>query len=166
MRFVHRVLGIGVGALMLAAATAGSAPAADYYLKLAGIEGESTDRLHPRWIELINVTWEIGVARGIAGCTPGRECRGNAASEHVTITKATDRTTLDFATARQAARRFPSAILHLVKNGAVVGTYIFQGLAVSDYREVRQGGRATEQITMTFQKVEWSHATQGEPLWR
>ena len=163
MVFARRVLGIGIAALMLAAVT-GNAQAADYYLKIAGIDGESTDRVHPRWIELINVTWEIGVARGIAGCTPGRECRGNAASEHVTITKAVDRTTPEFSMARQAARRFPSAVLHLVKSGAVVGIYTFQGLAVTEYREIHQGGRPTEQITMTFQKVEWSHATQGGPL--
>jgi type VI secretion system secreted protein Hcp len=161
MVLAHRILLIGIGALMLAA---GSAQAADYYLKIAGIDGESSDRVHPRWIEVITVAWESGVARGVAGCTPGRECRGNAASEHVTITKAVDQTTLDFSTARQAGRRFPSAILHFVKNGAVVGIYTFQNLTVTEYREVRQGGRPTEQITMTFQKVEWSHATQGGPL--
>jgi type VI secretion system secreted protein Hcp len=164
MSFARRVLGCGIVALMLL--VAGSAQAADYYLKLSGVEGESTDRSHAKWIELITVAWATGVARGMIGCTPGRECRGTASSERVTITKAVDSATPAFATAKQAGHRFPSAILHLVKNGAVVGTYTFQGLMVSESREIRQGGHPTEQITMTFQKVDWSYATQSEPLWR
>jgi type VI secretion system secreted protein Hcp len=166
MVFARRVLGIGIGALMLLAALAGSARAADYYLKIGGIDGESSDRAHPKWIELISVAWETGMARGIAGCTPGRECRGNITAEHVTITKTVDKASSKFEAAKQEGHRFPSAILHLVKNGAVVGTYTFEGLAVTNYRRLPQGGPPTEQITMAFQKVDWSHATQGQPLWR
>jgi type VI secretion system secreted protein Hcp len=166
MVFARRVLGIGIGALMLLAAVSGSAQAADYYLKIGGIDGESTDRNHPKWIELVSVGWETGMARGVAGCTPGRECRGSVTAERVTITKAVDQATPKFTDAKQSGHRFPSAILHLVKNGKVVGTYTFEGLAVAAYRLLPQSRPPTEQITMTFQKVEWSHATQGEPLWR
>jgi type VI secretion system secreted protein Hcp len=164
MSIAHRRFAVGIGALMLFSAVAGNAQAADYYLKIPGVDGESADRNHPRWIELMSVAWETGMARGIAGCTPGRECRGSVASEKVAFTKAVDRTTPDFATAMQATHSFPSAILHFVKNGAVVGIYTFQGLAVAAYRQVPQGGHPTEQITMTYQKVEWSHATLGGSL--
>jgi type VI protein secretion system component Hcp len=153
-----------IGALMLLAA--GNAQAADYYLKIGGIDGESAERSHPKWIELIKVSWETGMARGIVGCTPGRECRGTVTGERVTITKAVDKASINFADALQRGRQFPSAVLHLVKNGAVVGIYTFQGLAVTGNRRLPQTGPPTEQITMTFQKVDWSHATRGEPLWR
>jgi type VI secretion system secreted protein Hcp len=161
MSLARRILGVGIGAALLLAA--GGARATDYYLKINGIEGESWDRAHPRWIELSNVAWETGMARGIAECRPGRECRGNVAKEHVTITKAIDKASINFADALQRGQVFPSAILHLVKNGAVVGIYSFQSLAVISERRL-QDAAPTEQITMTFQKVEWSHATQGAPL--
>jgi type VI secretion system secreted protein Hcp len=156
MVFARRVLGIGIGILLLAATLAGKAQAADdYFLKIDGIDGEARDKGHTRWIDLVSVGWGAGVARGIvANCTPGRDCHGYASAEETTIIRHPDKTSALLLQAKQVNRILPTVLIHQVHDGAVVGTYTLQDAQIT---AIGPTG-ANDQLTLRFQRVEWSHS--------
>jgi type VI secretion system secreted protein Hcp len=45
--------------------------AADYFLKLDGIDGESTDKGHPNWIDIESFSWGVSQSGSTSGGTGG-----------------------------------------------------------------------------------------------
>src|SRR5580693_1466778 len=72
---------LGIGAVLLLAAMASPAyAAADYYLRIGGIDGTSSDRGHEGWIEATGINWETGWTRGCGRLRSGQGMRcGNRA---------------------------------------------------------------------------------------
>lgn len=80
--------------LVLAAGPGGTVPtpqAVDMFLKIEGIDGESTNAAHKGWIEIQSWSWGLSQASsggGGAGGAVGRELKG-----HVTLIKRIDKAT-------------------------------------------------------------------------
>ncbi len=79
--------------LVVAAGPGGTAPtpqAVDMFLKIEGVDGESTNAAHKGWIEIQSWSWgasQAGSGGGGAGGAAGRELKG-----HVTLIKRIDKT--------------------------------------------------------------------------
>jgi type VI protein secretion system component Hcp len=140
---------LGIGDLLLLAAMANPArAAADYYLKIDGIDGTSGDRGHEGWIEAIGITWETGWTRGVAGCAPVKEC-------DAAIVRSIDQDSAKLTEVMRSGRLIPSLTLHFVRAGAVTGTGTLRNVLIVSYRKA-EGERPSEQITVIFDRVEWS----------
>jgi type VI protein secretion system component Hcp len=147
---------LGIGALLLLAAMASPAYA-DYYLRIDGVDGTSSDRDHDGWIEATGINWETGWTRGVTGCAPVKEC-------DAAIVRWVDQDSAKLTEVMRSGRLMPSLTLHFVRAGAVIGTGTLRNVLIVSYRRADDSERPTEQITVVFDRVEWSGEGKTAPI--
>lgn len=138
---------------------------ADYFLKLDGIDGESRDRTHQKWIEIHSWSWgEANVGASSSGAAGGKvsvqdmhfTCPINAASPLLFKACATGqhikKATLS---CRQAADKHKE-YLQINLADCLVSSYEPGG--TSDGR-AKVDDRPTESLSLNFQKMEMIYAS-------
>lgn len=147
---------IVLATLMVAFSTTAFAAA---YLKFDGIDGESVDKDHKGWIDVLSVSGlapeEKAREKGSGLATGKREkgsglATGKRQHKPITITKAIDKSSPMLARST-GNPQFPSS-LTLSQNGV---TYQLTGVKVTS---VRKRGN-TEELTLTYTGVKQSSAT-------
>src|SRR4051812_34334742 len=88
---------------------------ADYYLKLDGVDGESTSAQHPGEIEIQSFSWGMNQT---AGHTGGGAGAGKVTVHDMTVTKLIDSTTEPLMLGALQGRHFNSATISVRKAGS------------------------------------------------
>ena len=118
------------------------------YLKLEGLQGESQDAAHQGWIEVLS--FSEGLSRSSSG-------KGKATFGDFQIVKVLDTASPKLLLDAASGQRIKSAVLELVgPDGNVFMDWKLTDLLVTG---VKENGDVlpTEQISLTFSKIEWDY---------
>lgn len=141
-------------ALLLAAGLllAPPASAADAFLQLGGIEGESTDAKHKGWIEVSSFQLEqVRQAATTVGSATGGAGAGRVSVHDISITKRVDKSTPSLFKHCASGVHIPTATISMRKAGGNQQEYLVIKLVdvlVSSYRTSGSGAGATETFTL------------------
>ncbi len=136
----------------------------DYFLKLDGIEGESTDSQHKGWIEIDSFSW--GVSNTQSSATGGGGA-GKVSVSDIVVTKSTDSTSpllfercvrgSHIKTGTLACRKAGGTQMELRKAGGTQMEFLTLNLTDVDLTAVTEnGGRnglPTETLSLAFAQV-------------
>ncbi len=136
-------------------------PSERVFLRIQGVDGESTDRDHPGWIDIASFTY--GLSRppidpmAIDGPQPPANHRG------LSLVKYADRATGLLYMHCNNGRPIEEAVLEVqqtTENGVSVQEYRLQEVVVTTVQTsggTRSGARATENVTLHYASVQWTH---------
>ena len=140
----------------------------DTFLKIEGVDGESTDAKHKGEIEILSFSW--GVSQAITGTVSssgtfsGQRCDMTA----VTIVKQLDKSSPKLAQACAAGEHFKGATLTLCRAAGDKQPYMKYKLSDVLLESVRTGGSTqgeggvpTEEVGLRYAKIELEYTVVG-----
>ncbi|HTE22405.1 MAG TPA: type VI secretion system tube protein Hcp [Candidatus Limnocylindria bacterium] len=156
--------------------TSQAAPAAkaegDYFLKLDGIEGESTDDKHKGEIEIHSFSW--GVSQQGTGGQGGGGGTGKANAQDFHFTSNTSKASPKLFTTSASGKHIKEAILTVRKAGKGQQEYYkitMEDVLISSYQNGGSNGTApTDQVSVNFAKLKVEYLQQkpdgslGDPV--
>ncbi len=135
--------------------------AADYFLKIGDIKGESVDQDHKEWIELSS--FSFGVSNSITGAGSTRSV-GPTRFEDVAVSKWIDKSSPILMLSTCEGRVFPKVEIEMrdTQDGTPTARYLKYELSDVLVSSVQSGGDAgpvpTESISLNFTKIEMSYS--------
>ncbi len=137
--------------------------AVDYFLKLDGIDGESTDAKHKGEIQLLSFSWGEQNSGGIgsAGCGPGA---GRVSFQDFHFSAQTSIASPKLMLATANGGRVRTAMLTARKAGRQSLEFLkvtLTDVLVSSYHVGEQNGdEPTDEVSLNFARIEFSFAAQ------
>jgi type VI secretion system secreted protein Hcp len=142
----------------------------DFFMKVAGVDGESKDTVFPKWIEI--VSWSMGGSNTRNGHVSGGGGAGKISVRDVTVTEFTNAASPSLfkfccigqkiATVEIAARKAgdtPQVYLKIKLTDVLVSSFHTNGQVVKD----RQGiSHTSEEVSFNFAKIEMAYGQQDE----
>lgn len=161
-----------VGALALSGAffnLPSWAASADYFLKIDGIEGESTDSSHKDWINLLSVSGNLSEEASSSMASGKRQ------HKPFVITKELDKASPKLQEAATKGKVFPKVIIHVKANegssayGGSRATYLkyeLENVMITSY-QVSGGGAAgqehpMEEFSLNYEKIKFEGSDSPE----
>lgn len=138
--------------------------AVDYFLKIDGIEGESTDAKHKGEISVLSWSW--GETQATASSAPSAgEGAGKVSVQDFRFSKPVDKTSPKLMLACASAQRIKDAVLSCRKAGTSQDflTLTLTDVTVSSYEIVGNSGTVvdpTDQLALRFAKIEFNYVEQ------
>jgi type VI secretion system secreted protein Hcp len=140
--------------------------AVDYFLKIDGLPGESTDSKHKGEIDILSWSWGA-TNTGTHGVGSGGGA-GKVVMNDATFTTPTNKSSPKLFLACATGQHIKSATLVCRKAGKTQQEYfkiIFSDLLISGYQTGGSGGTGTatlptDQFTLNFTKIELNYAAQ------
>lgn len=137
--------------------------AADMFLKLDGIKGESTDKAHKEWIDIMSFTF--GVSQSGTASMGGGAGAGKASFSDLAITKRADASTPMLMLNCASGAHIKQADLVVRKAGGNQEEYYkvkMTDLLVSSFSNGGSDGDSVplEQVSMNFSKIEFEYRPQ------
>lgn len=138
--------------------------AVDMFIKIADIEGESTDNKHAKEIDVLAWSWGASQSGSFHGGGGGGA--GKASFQDISFTKYIDKASTNLLKSVASGQHIKDAILTVRKAGGdnPVEYLIITmtGVMVSSYSTGGSGGeeRLTENVTLNFAKVEMQYTPQ------
>lgn len=136
----------------------------DYFLKIEGVDGESTDDKHKGEIEI--ESWSVGAVNGGSFSSGGGGGSGKVAMGDFNFTKKTDKASAKLLAACATGEHLKKATLVCRKAGTDQQeflTIILSPLLVSSYQTGGAAGSEVipmEQIALNFGKIEYKYKEQ------
>jgi len=143
-------------ALLIASSLAyGPALAAvNLYLKLDGIDGESQDKAHLGWIDILS--YRFGVTNSVGGA----QGTGRATFSELSVTKVVDKSSPSLLFDTASVTHIENGLLDVVEAGQPSSKpfleYKFTNLLVSDYSVGSGGDRPEESLSLNFTKIQFT----------
>jgi type VI secretion system secreted protein Hcp len=139
--------------------------AVDMFLKIDGIEGESTDKVHSNEIQI--ESFSFGVSNVGSAGRGGGIGAGKAHFEDIHFTKFADKASPMLMMKCAQGEHIPTALLTVRKAGGDQKDYYkikFTDLIVSNFQNAGSGHDSTPQETLSlnFSKVEFAYAVQNK----
>jgi len=149
---------------ILIASSAGSAFAAtDYFLKIEGVDGESTDASHKGQIEISSFSW--GVSNSGSMAAGGGGGAGKASFSDLHFTKTVDKSSPKLMEAVATGEHLRSVDLVVRKAGGEQLEYYkvtLQDVLISGYSTTGTSGEApSESISLNFSKIVFEYTPQN-----
>ncbi|MGI0041573.1 MAG: Hcp family type VI secretion system effector [Nitrosopumilaceae archaeon] len=129
---------------------------ADFYLKLEGVEGESTDSTHYGWIKIESFSFESHIARD---STTGLST-GKVSMSPFTVTKYFDKASPKLFEASATGEHFGLAEIVLVSSAGDFMRWTLQDCMVSSIQFSGTSDVLTESVSLNFNKIEMSYSPQ------
>ena len=139
--------------------------AVELFLKLDGITGDSTDKAHPSWIDILSYDFGITNSSSIGSATGGAGA-GKVSFSDLSITKNVDKSSTSLLLDAASGKLIKDGLLDVVKVTGQKATpfleYKFTDLLVSSYSTGAANGDdlPTESISLNFGKIEFSEFSQ------
>ncbi len=161
----YPVLLRAVGALALAT-TLSCHAASDFFLKIEGIDGESTDDRHKGEIEIQSFSWGVSNAGSFSSGGGGA---GKASFQDMHFTRRFDKASPVLALACATGQHIPSAVLVCRRSGSDGQPVQYYKITLTDIlvSGVATGGSSgggdlpTESFSLNFAKIEWEYLPIG-----
>ncbi len=137
--------------------------AVDYFLKVDGIEGESTDAKHKGEIDI--ESWSWGLSNSGSASHGGGGGAGKASFQDFSFTTRVNRASPQLFLASASGTHIRSAVLTARKAGREQTEFYkvtLSDLLVSSYQQGAEGGDAlpSEQVSLNFSKIEIQYRVQ------
>jgi type VI secretion system secreted protein Hcp len=163
IRKTARILFAGLLALGVLALQAPLAEAAAF-VKFDGIDGEAKDANHDKWIDVLSVDW--GTNKPSASVPGERLMQPKMGSGTVTITKRTDKASPALTRRKKNKRRMKKVILDAEGPRGGYVKYELINVMITSFTSTGRGGRASETITLNYEKIRVLPAPKRMPLKR
>jgi type VI secretion system secreted protein Hcp len=140
--------------------------AADYYLQLDGIKGESADARHASWIECTTINWTITQPKSATASTGGGHTAERAELSEISITKLVDLASPMLAQLCACGKTIPKAKLEMQRadgNGEPVKYFEveLENVLIAHIGPHFGGGDFPfESLGLKFSKVRWRYTRQ------
>lgn len=140
--------------------------AADYFLKIDGIKGESPDAKHKDEIQL--ESWSWGATNSGTHAVGGGGGAGKVSMQDFHFVMKVNKSSPELMLANATGKHIPSALLTCRKAGGKQEEYLkikFSDLLISSYQTGGSGASdvlPTDQISFNFSKIEYEYAPQNE----
>lgn len=131
------------------------------FLKIDGIDGESTDSKHKDWIDVLAFGW--GADNPQTGASTGGGAGSSRASFHdLVITKATDKSSPKLMTACASGQHLKQVLLEVCRAGKGKQPFLQHTLTEVLVTSLRLNGdqgeaRPLEEVRFTYAKIEWKY---------
>lgn len=141
--------------------------AADFYLQIDGIKGESADSRHANWIECCSVNWSIQQPKSATASTAGGHTAERAELSEISISKLVDLASPILAQTCACGKTIAKAKLEFqradgagepVKYLEVELENVLIGHVAPSFSE---GSAPMENIGLKFSKVRWKYGSNG-----
>ncbi len=141
------------------------AEAANYYLKLDGIAGESTDKMHKEWIDL--QSWSFGLTADSSWTKGGGASVGKPNPGPMAITFTLNKASPTLYSTLSSGKVISSATLAAAKNTSAGSTTDFYTIKLEGVylTSAKTGGSSgdiagpVETFTMIYRSAVWSYST-------
>jgi len=162
--------GITLGVILLAGTAGNAFAAVDFFLKIDGIEGESTQAGYEKWIQIESFSW--GVSQVGSSSLAGGGGTGKASFSNFVITKEFDKATPKLAEAVVTGEPLEVTIelLRITGDKQAYMTYKLTNVMVSSVSQGSTGGSTpTESVSFSYDKFEMTYTpedsvNQGGPV--
>ncbi len=145
----------------------GAAPlaATDMFIKLAGIDGESTDDAHGGEIDVLSWSWGLSQSGSSFSGTGGATGSGSATILDISVVKEVDKSSPKLMQASLKGEHIPEMTMSFVRSGGGGETYMTYELTnviVTSYRIGGSSGddRPTEQVSFNFSAIKVEYKPQ------
>ncbi len=153
----------------------GPVAAADMFIKIEGIDGESVDASHDKWIDVLSVDWgSTGGQPGAAAggppqrmASPTRRAQpGRMEISDLSLTKTFDKSSPKLMEACAKGKQLPNMIIELTTTEDGRTPYIryeLTNVMVTSYSiSTADGGVPMESVTLNFAAVKWDYIEQAQ----
>lgn len=136
-----------------------SAAAVDYFLKIDGVDGESTDPSHRNEIEIESFSWGVSTPRDSAS----GQSTGRRQYQPIIIRKRIDKSSPLLARAAAVGEHLKKGVLVARdENGNEFEMLSFFDIFVEEFKQSGdQGSHPTESLSFNYQKIEFSYTPVG-----
>lgn len=138
--------------------------AADNFLQIEGIKGESTDDKHKDWIEILSFNSGVSQMASGSASTSGGGTTARADFQDFSIVKTLDSASPLLALACAEGRHIKEVKVELCRSGGdklVYMEYTMTNCIISSTSVGGGGGgEATESVTFNFGKIQWNYIKQ------
>lgn len=137
----------------------------DYFLKIAGVEGESTDDRHRGEIDVDSFSWGETLPPGSGSGSGGGT--GRVQAQPFQIVKKVDKSSPILMIGCATGQHFPSAVLSAGKAGAAQQDYLkitIEDVTISSYQisgSERSDDTPMDQVSFNFARLEISYRPQN-----
>ncbi len=135
---------------------------ADMFLKIEGIDGESTDDAHDKWIEVLS--YSLGVSQPVSGVSAtGGRTGGRADFQDLSITKTIDNATPDLNIKCASGEHVPTIQLELCLATGDKHTFMKYTLEDCIVTSISPGGssggdtKPLENVSFAYGKIKWEY---------
>jgi type VI secretion system secreted protein Hcp len=136
--------------------------AVDIFLKIEGIDGESTDEKHEKWIEILS--YNHGVSQPVSGVSAtGGRTGGRADFQNLSVVKTIDNATCDLNIKCAKGEHIPKIELELCLATGEKHTFMKYTLEDCIVTSVAPGGSAggevkpMENVSFAYGKIKWEY---------
>lgn len=140
--------------------------AADAYLQIDGIKGESTDSGHPGWIEITAIHWGVTQPRSTSVSTSGGHTVGHCEHRTLSFTKLVDLASPVLMQHCAMGKTIPKAKLEFMRadgDGKPVKYYQvdLENVMLSHVDQVMHDGDVLkDEVGLCYSKVKWAYTQQ------
>ena len=139
--------------------------ATDMFLKIDGIEGESSDKAHPGEIEVLSYSWGVSQPLSSSASSAGSLTAGRADFQPLTIVKAIDKATPLLMQHCADGKHLKNIRLELCRSGEDKQPYMkytFTDVVISALQPGGSGGNGgealpVESVSFAYGKAEWEY---------
>ena len=153
-----RILFAGLLAIAVLAWQAPSAEAAAF-IKFEGVKGESTDKDHQGWIDVLSVQWG-----STSRPTSGRAAQPGRGAGTVSITKQTDTSSAALMRYNSSGKQFEKIVIDITSYDRSRTTYMryeLRNVMITGFEPGGSGGGVpTETITFNYDKIKIDYMPQ------
>jgi len=139
----------------------------DCFLKIDGIDGESSDSKHQKWIEILSYSTGMNQPVSAVASSAGGATSARVNMQDFNVVKFLDISSPKLAEACCTGKHFPSVTVELCRAGGDKVKYMEYKLTNAIISSVSSGGTPkggdevpTESIAFNFGKIEWSYTQQ------
>lgn len=139
-----------------------AAAAADYFLKIEAIEGESSDDKHSGEIQIESFSW--GASNSSSAGAGAGTGSGKVSISSFNFTKRLDKSSPKLFLACATGQRITKATLVAVRSGAQRQEYltiVLSDVLVSSYKNAGSDEAPTDSFSLNFQKIEYEYRPQA-----
>lgn len=121
------------------------------YLKFEGIDGESKDKDHKDWIDVLSIDW--GASKPSATAPGERLMQPKMGAGSVTVTKRLDNASPALARRKKFNRKTGKVILHAPNPRGGFLKYELKNVMITSVSTAGTGAAATETISLNYQEI-------------
>ena len=131
--------------------------AADMFLKIEGIEGESTDSAHQGWIEVESLNWGGPNLSRLSRMQTSEPRMGSSGS--LVITKRTDKSSANLFQYSNSGEHIPEIWVSIAggQKKESYFEYVMTDAIITSFSAGGSGDVAMEEITFSYRKIQWTY---------
>ena len=136
----------------------------DTFVKIDGIEGESSDDKHAAWIEVISYDTGVNQKASTTASSAGGGSSERADFDNFTFTKQLDKSSPKLAQACAAGTHIDTITMEICRAGAEKVKYMEYKMINCIISSVKTSGRGgdvpSESVSVDFGRIEWAYTVQ------